>query len=155
MDKFVKNTIRLPKVSDMGAWMSGPIPSMQTKPACAPRTAFWDVWNSEAISLLAGASMDDAMGQTNAIMKIWSVCMYFHFNGQFFGSSGSSSANSTFCFLFWSSRSELWFCNNGLRSLLAYRGMALRYAICSRPVGAANRIQRCSRGAKISRSYAI
>jgi hypothetical protein len=84
---------RRPKVSDMGARSSGPIPSMQTNPVCPTSTSCAVVPNSSATSSSAGAKMELARTQTKASMVISAVSTIFQWNGQSLAFSGSFSAN--------------------------------------------------------------
>jgi len=62
IEKQTRYSLLLPKVSDSGAKIRGPIPRDTTKPVVAPTTASGDVLRSEAICSMPGVNMELARG---------------------------------------------------------------------------------------------
>jgi len=54
MVKQIRYSFLLPNVSDSGASMSGPTPSITTKPVVAPTTCVLSHWRSSAICDIPG-----------------------------------------------------------------------------------------------------
>ncbi len=63
IEKQIKYSFLLPKVSDSGARMRGPRPRKTTKPVVAPTTTSLEVPRSAAISSMPGVNILDASGE--------------------------------------------------------------------------------------------
>lgn len=61
-EKHDRYSVLRPKVSDKGARMRGPNPSITVKPVVAPMTTFIVVPRSSAIELIPGVNMELASG---------------------------------------------------------------------------------------------
>lgn len=88
---------RLPKVSDNGARIKGPMPRKTTKPVVAPITVSGEVCKSSAIWLVPGTNMELANGLMIAISEMIATLVNFLNLDQFLGFSGSFSENSISC----------------------------------------------------------
>lgn len=64
MEKHVRYNVRRPNVSDSGASINGPTPSMTTNPVVVPITAVVEQLRSVAISSIPGVNMLDTKGDT-------------------------------------------------------------------------------------------
>lgn len=106
--KHTMYTLRRPNVSENGARINGPSPSMITNPVVVAMTSCSAAFKSPAICDIPGVNIDDAKGDRMAIKAIMPTLVSLCRSGQALGFSGSSSVKRI-CFeelLSWAS-SEL------------------------------------------------
>lgn len=89
MAKHTRYSFLLPKVSESGASMRGPIPSIITNPVVAPMTDDSSHLRDSAICAIPGVNMEEARGERMAMRAMMPTLVSFLRFCQFFGLSPS------------------------------------------------------------------